>query len=264
MAEPYARGLSGNLSSIREERVQFLSLLSSVLSEARLTPEALDLPFEEKPGVQTFTAVVAAGAANVVGELATAWYDHWTVGLNDEELEDRLEDMVEDAILTMTLIYGASGFAAKGDRVFNADFITMHFVTRWETIVDLSIRRLTRCRSMNFVPIFALRPDYTRVQTLQPPLPLASRLLMLRAYLFVAMIWLFDRPMPTIEAFTAAIPKLYAEIDAMSSPGPPTHAYAQPLVVRHGQRSRRRLHSSILRYIVRKVVRKTAYFLICT
>ena len=129
-ADPYARGLSGADSLKHKEQPPFLPLLKSVLSDERLTPEALDLPFEENPGGQTFFALMAAGAGEIVSELVGKWYDSWTTGVGDEQLEDRLEGMVEDAVLTMALIYGAGGFAARGDRVFNACFITMHFVTR--------------------------------------------------------------------------------------------------------------------------------------
>ncbi|KZV76471.1 hypothetical protein PENSPDRAFT_731080 [Peniophora sp. CONT] len=208
-ADPYARGLSGATSSKTNERPPFLTLLADILADKRLAPEALDLPFEEKPGEQTFVALMQAGAGKVVEELVSRWYDSWTAGVSEEELEERLEGMVEDTVLTMSLIYGAGGVAAKGDRVFNACFITMHFVT-----------------SANFLPTFALRSDRTRAQTLQPPLPLASRLLLVRAFLSVVLLWFIGRPMPTVEAFTAAIPELYAATDALLSPPAPAHASA--------------------------------------
>ena len=56
--------------------------------------------------------------------LTDKWYDSWTVGVSDEELEDRIESMVEDVLVGSALLYGVGGFAAKGDRVFNADFVT--------------------------------------------------------------------------------------------------------------------------------------------
>ncbi|KZV76470.1 hypothetical protein PENSPDRAFT_680138 [Peniophora sp. CONT] len=207
-ADPYARGLSGAVGSAKEHP-PFLSLLADVLSDQRLTPEALNIPFEEKPGEQTFIALMTAGAAKVVSELVNNWYDSWTVGVSEDELENRFEGMVEDAVLTMSMMYGAGGFAAKGNRVFNACFATMHFVT-----------------SANFIPTFSLRPGHTRVQTLQPPLPLASRLLLVRAYVSVALIWFTARPLPTMQALTTAIPELYAATDALLSPPAPAHAYA--------------------------------------
>lgn len=80
--------------------------------------------------------------------------------------------------------------------------------------------------SANFIPTLCLRPERTRIQTLQPPLPLASRLLLVRAYVSVALVWFVQRPITTMEAFTAAIPKLYAATDALLSPPAPAHAYA--------------------------------------
>lgn len=225
-ADPYARGLSG-LSNVTKERPPFLSLLADILADKRLTPEALDLPFEDKPGGDTFFTLIKAGAGKVVGELVNKWYDSWTAGMNEEELEDRLEGMVEDVVLTMSLIYGAGGFAAKGGRVFNACFITMHFVTRYETfslsLLDLGLPWFA---SGNFIPTLVLHPNRTRAQTLQPPLPLASRLLLVRSFFSVILLWFIGRPLPTMEAFTAAIPQMYAETDAMLSPPAPDHAYA--------------------------------------
>lgn len=224
--EPYARGLSGKTTSMSTERPPFLSLLADVLSDKRLTPEALDLPFEENPGLDTFLTMLKAGAGKVVSELVSKWYDSWTVGVNEEELEDRLEGMVEDTVLTMSLIYGAAGFAAKGDRVFNACFVGMHFVTRCVLMLYRLMTCLIALNSGNFIPTLALRPERTRVQTLQPPLPLASRLLLVRSYLSVVLLWFIGRPLPTLEAFSAAIPKLYSETDALLSPPAPSHAYA--------------------------------------
>lgn len=127
-ADPYARGLSATSSP--QKPPPFLSLLADALSDKRLQPEGLDLPFEEKPGEQTLRAMIQAGIGKLVDELVNKWYDSWTVGISEGELEGRLEGMVEDAVLTTSMIYGVGGFAAKGDLVFNADFITMHFVTR--------------------------------------------------------------------------------------------------------------------------------------
>ncbi|VDC05665.1 unnamed protein product [Peniophora sp. CBMAI 1063] len=208
-ADPYARGLSGTVNSTSKERPSYLSLLFDVLSDQRLGPEGLDLPFEEKPGEQTFLALTKAGGPKMVSELVNKWYDSWTVGMSDDELEDRIEGMVEDAVLTVSVVYGVGGYAAKGDRVLNADFGAAHFVT-----------------SANFILSLCLRQERTRVQALQPPLPLASRLLLLRSYLTVIMVWSIGRPLPTMDAFTASIPKLYADTEALLTPAPPKHAYA--------------------------------------
>lgn len=79
--------------------------------------------------------------------------------------------------------------------------------------------------SSNFIPNLCLRSERTRAQTLNPPLPLSSRLLLLRAYLSSATLWLLTRPRPSASSISAAIPAFYAATDSLLSPPPPAHAY---------------------------------------
>lgn len=80
--------------------------------------------------------------------------------------------------------------------------------------------------SANFIPNLCLRPERTRAQALNPPLPLHSRLLLLRAYLSSLAVWFVARPRPALASFRAAIPALYEATDYLLSPPPPAHAYA--------------------------------------
>lgn len=82
------------------------------------------------PGGPSYAAVLQSEAGAVVKEFTDNWYDSWTVGVKDDELEDRIEGMVEDVLLGSAVLYGVGGYAAKGDRVFNADFVT--YVLRFE------------------------------------------------------------------------------------------------------------------------------------
>ena len=58
----------------------------------------------------------------VVRELTNKWYDVWTVGVGEEELEKRIEGVVEGVLMACTLTYGVSGYAVKGHKKFNANF----------------------------------------------------------------------------------------------------------------------------------------------
>lgn len=120
--DPLLRGFSSNTPST--SRPPFLSFLSELLSDTRLSSAALELPHEDMPGGPSYAAVLRSPAGRIVRELTDKWYDSWTAGVSDEELEERLGDMVEDVLLGNTVIYAVCGYAAKGDRVFNADFVT--------------------------------------------------------------------------------------------------------------------------------------------
>ena len=79
--------------------------------------------------------------------------------------------------------------------------------------------------SGNFIPCLCLR-ERTRAQALSPPLPLSSRLLLLRAYLSSTTLWLLTRPCPSATSLEAAIPAFYAATDSLLAPPPASHAYA--------------------------------------
>ena len=120
-SDPLLRGFS---SSKGTSRPPFLTFISQILSDSRFTVAALKLPNENMPGGPSYEAVLRSGAGQIVKELTDKRYDSWTVGVSDEELEDRIESMVEDVLVGSALLYGVGGFAAKGDRIFNADFVT--------------------------------------------------------------------------------------------------------------------------------------------
>lgn len=125
--DPLLRGLSS--SAPRKSRPPFLSFVSQLLSDTRLAPASLKLPHEDMPAGPTYAAANKAGAGEVVKELADKWYDAWIVGVSDDGLEDRIEGMVEDVLVSAAVMYGISGYAAKGDRAFNADFFTYAIIS---------------------------------------------------------------------------------------------------------------------------------------
>ncbi|VDB98220.1 unnamed protein product [Peniophora sp. CBMAI 1063] len=206
--DPLLRGLSSEKH--QTTRPPFLSFLSDILTESRLSETALKPPHEDKASAPVeYRDVLKSGAGKLVKELTDKWYDAWTAGVPEGELEARLEGIVEDVLVMCALMYSVSGYAAKGDSKFNADFFSMHFVT-----------------SSNFIPNFCLRPERTRATALNPALPLSSRLLLLRAYLSSNALWFLARPRPSLSSFAKAIPAFYAATDTLLSPPPPPHAYA--------------------------------------
>lgn len=118
--DPLLRGFSS--SKPAASRPPFLSFVAQLLTDSRLTPAALKLPREDFPAQSAYAAALKSGAGEVVKELTDIWYDAWTVGVSDQELEDRLGSIVEDVLVGSAVMYGVAGYAAKGDRVFNADF----------------------------------------------------------------------------------------------------------------------------------------------
>jgi len=75
-----------------------------------------------------------------------------------------------------------------------------------------------------FLPTLALKPSHTRARTLDPPLSLRARLLLVRAYLIACGVWVMVRPRPSAPALSIAA--LYAATDAFLTRAPAPHAYA--------------------------------------
>jgi hypothetical protein len=75
-----------------------------------------------------------------------------------------------------------------------------------------------------FIPTLALPPGRTLAQTISPPLPLASRLQLVRTYLSSCAMWYLARYRPT--ASKLSIAEFYAATSSKLSPPPAAHAYA--------------------------------------
>ena len=123
--DPLFRGSFSSKPSA--SRPAFLSLLADLLADPRLSGETLNLPHDAEELGLTYRAILKTEAGAVVRELTNKWYDAWIVGVGEEELEKRIEGMVEDVLVTCALMYGISGYAAKGDKKFNADFFAYDF-----------------------------------------------------------------------------------------------------------------------------------------
>ncbi|TFY61421.1 hypothetical protein EVG20_g7066 [Dentipellis fragilis] len=118
-------------------------------------------------------------------ELVTEWYEKWLEGATtNEEVESRLEAMVEEVIWGNVMWFGVGGWAGPGKKDgqnINADFYMMHLVT-----------------SAHFLPNFALLPSASNPATVNPPLSLANRLLLVRTYFAQSIGWYIARGRPAL------------------------------------------------------------------
>ncbi|KAA1473981.1 hypothetical protein DENSPDRAFT_823618 [Dentipellis sp. KUC8613] len=136
--------------------------------------------------------------------LVTEWYGKWLEGATtNEEVESRLEAMVEEIVWGNVMWFGVGGWAGPGKKDgqnINADFYMMHLVT-----------------SAHFLPNFALLPSASNPAALNPPLSLANRLLLVRTYFAQSVGWYIARGRPALPLadFYAATSKYVA------SPIPP-------------------------------------------
>ncbi|KAH9974953.1 hypothetical protein BGW80DRAFT_1444565 [Lactifluus volemus] len=111
--------------------------------------------------------------SDAIVTLVSEWADQWLQGTHGhEELEKRLEGMVEEVVWGNVIWFGVGGLQSRGnDRSFNADFFVVHIVTS-------SIFLLT-------LVLPSERP--------YPLVPLASRLTLLKAYLATSAAWYISR-----------------------------------------------------------------------
>ncbi|KAI0312660.1 hypothetical protein OF83DRAFT_1144947 [Amylostereum chailletii] len=189
-------------SKAKGSRPPFFSLHQALFDDDALSHTALMISPEGIPDYRN----VLKSAGDKIFEHANVWYDSWLTGITDiEEIESRIEHMVEEIIFGNLLWYGASGWAHRKteERKLNADFFTMHFVT-----------------SSMFLPNLVLPNSNAR--TLQPPLSQRSRLLLLRSYLATCAGWYVARGRPAlpIAEFYAATEKLLVPPPSISNPNP--------------------------------------------
>ncbi|KAI0312661.1 hypothetical protein OF83DRAFT_1086870 [Amylostereum chailletii] len=144
----------------------FFVFHQALLDDTRLTPDALHISPASTKGYET----VVKSIGGVISQYADEWVERWTEGVAEKDLEERLRGMVEEALFGTTLWYGVGGWAARGDRVFNADFFSAHYITSGIFILSMCLPES--------------KPGY-----LSPPLPLRSRILLVRGYLAVTATW---------------------------------------------------------------------------
>jgi len=132
--------------------------------------------------------VVVTNAGDTLTALVSEWAEEWLEGTrNDVDIEKRLEGMVEEIVWGNVIWFGVGGWHARGSsgRTFNADFFVAHLVT-----------------STIFLLTLVLPSEHAPY----PPVPLASRLTLLKAYLATSAGWYIARgnAAPTIQEFYSA------------------------------------------------------------
>ncbi|KAI9459257.1 hypothetical protein BJY52DRAFT_1267314 [Lactarius psammicola] len=212
-------GLTSKLSLLRtapvhgEKRPTF-AFLRRIRDHPKFSPEALHSELE-KPRQHRYRAVVPKAADSVVA-LVEEWANEWLVDARtDVDIERRLEGMVEEVTWGNVIWFAVRGWQARGDsgRTFNADFFLAHLVT-----------------SAVFLLTLVLPSDHSPY----PPVPLSSRVTLLKAYLATSATYYISRgngPIPIEEFYSATSDRLTAppaapvppdaKIKPLSAPGGP-------------------------------------------
>ncbi|KAF8259245.1 hypothetical protein EI94DRAFT_1616699, partial [Lactarius quietus] len=171
-------GLTSRLSSLRiapvyEEKRPTFAFLRRIRDHPKFSTGAL-CPQLEVEVRYRYSAVVPEAADSIVA-LVEEWASEWLADArSDSDAEKRLEGMVEEVAWGNVIWFALRGWQARGDhsRTFNADFFIAHLVT-----------------SSIFLLTLVLPSD----KSPYPPVPLASRVTLLKAYLATSAAWYISR-----------------------------------------------------------------------
>jgi len=147
---------------LREKRPTF-AFLRRLRDHPKLSQDALRSQLEVELRYRYLTVVPEAG--DTIAALVEEWANEWLADARtDADVEKRLEGMVEEVVWGHAIWFAVRGWETRGDRgrVFNPDFFVGHLVT-----------------SSVFLLTLVLRLDTSPY----PPLPLAGRVMLLKAYL---------------------------------------------------------------------------------
>ncbi|KAF8262311.1 hypothetical protein EI94DRAFT_1602907 [Lactarius quietus] len=208
-------GLTSRLSlpAVHKEKRPTFAFLRRIRDHARLSQDTLRPQLEVELQYRYRTVVPVLGDSIAV--LVEEWANEWLADARtDADIEKRLEGMVEEVAWGNAIWFAARGWQTRGDRgrAFNADFFVAHLVT-----------------SSVFLLTLVLRSDNTPY----PPQPLATRVMLLKAYLSTCAGFYISRgngPLPVKEFYAATNDCLTAP---PAVPGPPG-AKRQPLTAPGG------------------------------
>ncbi|KZV73347.1 hypothetical protein PENSPDRAFT_574842 [Peniophora sp. CONT] len=184
----------------------FFGLVAALLSDDSLSQGSLGL--KGGPPLGDYGVTLRGAGLRIAGHVS-AWFDAWMDGVPAEKVESQIALMVEDVLLTVTAWFAVAGWGKRSpDQVMHNSFISMHFVTSSMFIPNLVLANSRHCT------------------TLDPPLPLRSRVMLLRGFVNQCAHWyvaMGRAPIPIAE-FYAATDGAFVYSNA---PAPETRGSAQ-------------------------------------
>jgi hypothetical protein len=168
--------------SLEEKRPNF-AFLRRIRDHPKLTEASLGQTLEE----DKYAAIVTK-EGDTLTKLVSEWADEWLEDTQgDADVEKRLEGMVEEVVWSNVIWFGVGGWHARGNsgRTFNADFFM------WVLLFLDVISILNPLNSAHLVTsaIFLLTVVLRSEQAPNPPVPLSSRLTLLKAYFATCAGW---------------------------------------------------------------------------
>ena len=207
-------GLTSKLSisltspvSLEEKRPNF-AFLRRIRDHPKFTEASLGDSLEE----DKYAAIVTK-EGDTLTKLVNEWADEWLEGTHsDADVEKRLEGMVEEVVWGNAIWFGVGGWHARGStgRTFNADF----FMCVLLFLDAISISKPVNSAHLVTSAIFLLTIILRSEQAPNPPVPLSSRVTLLKAYLATCAGWYISRG-------NAAVPIkdfYYATNDRLTAP----------------------------------------------
>ena len=201
-------------TAILEEKRPTFAFLRRIRDHPKLALGSLGQSIE-------YPAIVT-NEGDILTELVSEWADEWLDGTHgDADIEKRLEGMVEEVIWGNVIWFATGGWHARGDtdRPFNADFFmcALSFLYPISVLISGSAHLVT---SAIFLLTVVLRPEHAPY----PPVSLASRLALLKAYLATCAGWYISRgniALPIKDFYNATSDRLTAPPAAPAPPSAP-------------------------------------------
>ena len=236
-AKPAGPGILANLTSklsislatpasLEEKRPNF-AFLRRIRDHPKFTQASLGHSLEEG----RYTDIVT-NEGDTLTKLVSEWADEWLENTHgDADVEKRLEGMVEEVVWGNVIWFGVGGWHSRGEagRTFNADF----FVCVLLFLYVISIVNPLNSAHLVTSAIFLLTVVLRSEQAPNPPVPLSSRVTLLKAYLATCAGWYIARG-------NAALPIkdfYHATDDQLTAPPavpPPPDASRKPLSAEGG------------------------------
>src|SRR5712672_1731242 len=172
--------------TLEEKRPKF-SFLRRIRDHPKFTPSALGSSLGEG-----HYASLVESVGDTITSLVSEWAEEWLEDTRgDADVEKRLEGMVEEVVWSNAIWFGVGGWHARGDtgRTFNADFFMCVLLFRHAISILIRFNSAHLVTSAIVLLTVVLRSE----QALNPPVPLSSRVTLLKAYLATCAGWYISR-----------------------------------------------------------------------